>query len=136
METTNNAQIVQGIYDALGRGDLAAVLGRVDETSLWDFNVARSEVPWHAPVRGPAAIGKFLGEFMENITLEAFEPRIFDAGEEVFALVHSPTPSSAPAGASIRSSSSAGPSRTAASRACATSRTRRRSSTPGAAPRP
>jgi uncharacterized protein len=87
METTNNAQIVQSIYDALGRGDLAAVLGRVDETSLWDFNVARSEVPWHAPVRGPAAIGKFLGEFMENITLEAFEPRLFDAGEEVFALV-------------------------------------------------
>jgi ketosteroid isomerase-like protein len=85
----NNVQTIREIYEAFGRGDVAAVLARVKETALWDFNVTRSDVPWHVPVTGPAEIQGFLGAFVESVTLHAFEPRHFiAAGDDVVAHLH------------------------------------------------
>jgi ketosteroid isomerase-like protein len=90
METSDNVRVVQEIYEALGRGDVAAVLTRMTEDARWDFNVAAtSKVPWHAPATGPTEIQKFLGGFMENVTLSVFEPRRFIAsGDDVVVDVH------------------------------------------------
>jgi ketosteroid isomerase-like protein len=89
METSDNVRVVQEIYEALGRGDVAEVLARMKEDARWDFNVGASDVPWHAPATGPTEIQKFLGGFMENVTLTAFEPRRFIAsGEDVVVDVH------------------------------------------------
>jgi ketosteroid isomerase-like protein len=85
----DNVQVIREIYEAFGRGDVAGVLGRVKETALWDFNVTRSDVPWHVPVTGPVEIQKFLGAFVENVELHAFEPRRFIASEgDVIAHLH------------------------------------------------
>ncbi|HTB58635.1 MAG TPA: nuclear transport factor 2 family protein [Polyangia bacterium] len=89
METSDNVRVVREIYEALGRGDVAGVLARMTEDARWDFNVAASDVPWHAPATGPTEIQRFLGGFMENVTLTAFEPRRFIAsGEDVVVDVH------------------------------------------------
>jgi hypothetical protein len=73
----DNLNVIREIYEAFGRGDVPAVLARVKATAAWDFNVTRSDVPWHVPVTGPAEIQKFLAAFVENVTLHAFEPRGF-----------------------------------------------------------
>jgi uncharacterized protein len=89
METSDNVRVIQEIYEAIGRGDVAEVLARMKEDARWDFNVGPSEVPWHTPATGPAEIQRFLSGFIENVTLTAFEPRRFIAsGDDVVVDVH------------------------------------------------
>ncbi len=89
MGTSDNVRVIQEIYEAIGRGDIAEVLARMKEDARWDFNVGASDVPWHAPATGPAEIQRFLGGFSENVTLTAFEPRRFIAsGDDVVVDVH------------------------------------------------
>ena len=81
-------ELIQAIYAAFGRGDVPFIVAKVRPDARWDFNVTESPVPWHVPVTGPAEVPRFLGAFMENIELEAFEPRQFIAmGDEVIAHV-------------------------------------------------
>ena len=82
-----NVQLIQSVYEAFGRGDLAFIASRVRADARWDFNVTASDVPWHVPVTGPVEVPRFLAAFAENVELEAFEPRRFMAtGNDV--IVH------------------------------------------------
>ena len=89
MQTTDNVRVIQKIYEAMGRGDVAEVLGHMQEDARWDFNVGASEVPWHVPATGPEEIRRFLGGFIDKVILTAFEPRRFIAsGDDVVVDVH------------------------------------------------
>ena len=89
METPDNVRVVQEIYEAMGRGDVAEVLARITADARWDFNVGPSDVPWHAPATGPEEIQKFLSGFIDKVTLTVFEPRRFIAsGDDVVVDVH------------------------------------------------
>jgi uncharacterized protein len=89
VQTSGNVKVIQEIYAALGRGDVAQVLSRMQENARWDFNVGPSDVPWHAPATGPQEIERFLGGFVDEVTLTAFEPRRFIAsGDDVVVDVH------------------------------------------------
>lgn len=72
-----NKQTIQAVYGAFGRGDVDFIVQRVSEGTHWDFSVAASDVPWHAPVKGKAALPKFFQSMGENLEFEAFEPRAF-----------------------------------------------------------
>jgi uncharacterized protein len=75
---------VQAIYAAFGAGDVPAIQARVADDTLWDFNGARAEVPWHKPVAGRAGVAQFLQTFMESVEVQRFEPREFiHSGEHV-----------------------------------------------------
>jgi ketosteroid isomerase-like protein len=81
-----NVKLVQSMYEAFGRGDASYIASKVRPEARWDFNVTRSDVPWHVPVMGPAEIPRFLAALGENITMETFEPKQFIAmGDEVVA---------------------------------------------------
>ncbi len=80
--TESNTQLIQAIYEAFGRGDVSFIASKVKPDARWDFNVTKSDVPWHVPVTGPSEVPKFLGAFVENVALEAFEPRKFMATDE------------------------------------------------------
>jgi len=71
----SNVHIIHSIYAAFGRGDSAGVQHFCAPDTHWDFDVGASDVPWHRPVHGVAEVARFLGDFVENVTLEAFEPR-------------------------------------------------------------
>jgi uncharacterized protein len=89
MQTSDNVRVIQEIYEAMGRGDVAEVLARMKEDARWDFNVGASDVPWHVPATGPEEIQRFLGGFIDKVTLTAFEPRRFIAsGDDVVVDVH------------------------------------------------
>ena len=81
-----NVKLIQSIYEAFGRGDAPFIASKVRGDARWDFNVTHSDVPWHVPVTGPGEVPSFLGAFVQNVDLEAFEPRQFVAmGDEVIA---------------------------------------------------
>ena len=82
-----NTALIQSIYQAFGRGDVAFIAARVTPDTHWSFAVQSSPVPRHQPVQGPEGVAAFLGAFVANVTISAFEPRQFvAAGDEV--MVH------------------------------------------------
>ncbi|HEY3236681.1 MAG TPA: nuclear transport factor 2 family protein [Polyangiaceae bacterium] len=82
----SKVKLIQSVYEAFGRGDVPFICSQVRADARWDFNVTRSDVPWHVPVTGPGEVPKFLASFMDHVQLEAFEPRQFVAmGDEVIA---------------------------------------------------
>jgi ketosteroid isomerase-like protein len=89
MVASDNVSVVQEIYEAMGRGDVAQVLARMTADARWDFNVGSSDVPWHVPATGPEEIQRFLGGFRDKVSLTAFEPRGFiGSGDDVVVDVH------------------------------------------------
>jgi ketosteroid isomerase-like protein len=83
----SNVKLIQAVYEAFGRGDVPFIASKVRAEARWDFNVTHSDVPWHLPVTGPSEVPKFVAAFVDNVQLEAFEPRQFiAAGDEV--IVH------------------------------------------------
>ena len=85
----SNIKLIQSVYEAFGRGDVAFIVGRLASDTRWNFAVAQSEVPWHMPVDGPAGVTGFLAAFAKNVSLETFEPRHFVAsGDDVVVHIH------------------------------------------------
>ena len=68
---------VQAIYQAFGKGDIAAIQARVADNTHWDFAGARTEIPWHRPVNRRAEVADFLGAFGSQTEVTRFEPREF-----------------------------------------------------------
>ena len=85
----SNIKLIQSVYEAFGRGDVAFIVGRVTDDTQWDFAVADSDVPWHSAVHGHAGVPHFLAAFADNVALATFEPRHFVAsGDDVIVDVH------------------------------------------------
>ena len=72
-----NKKTVEAVYGAFGRGDVPFILQRVTDGTQWDFSVAASDVPWHAPVNGKQELPRFFQAMGEHVNFEAFEPRSF-----------------------------------------------------------
>jgi ketosteroid isomerase-like protein len=72
-----NKKTIEAVYAAFGRGDVPFILERVTDATRWDFSIARSEVPWHAPVTAKAELPRFFSSMAEHVQFEAFEPRAF-----------------------------------------------------------
>jgi ketosteroid isomerase-like protein len=84
-----NQKTVEAVYAAFGRGDVPFILQRVTDATKWDFSIANSDVPWHAPIGSKAELPKFFGALGENVQMEAFEPRAFlSAGRDVVVKLH------------------------------------------------
>lgn len=84
-----NVQTIQQVFDAFGRGDIAAILDTVSDDTDWGFNVAESDVPWHAQFLGKQKVPGFFEALLSNVDFQAFEPRGFiDSGDSVVAHVH------------------------------------------------
>lgn len=54
----DDKQTVREIYEAFGRGDVPAILERLDEDVEWEYGAA-SEVPWLQPRHGRSGAGEF-----------------------------------------------------------------------------
>jgi len=72
-----NKQTIEAVYAAFGRADVPFILERVTDATRWDFSVAASDVPWHAPVASKRELPRFFALMGEHLEWEAFEPRAF-----------------------------------------------------------
>ena len=81
---------MQEAYAAFGRGDVQAILDRLDDNVSWTAVYgAGPQVPQGGERRGKAAIGEFFKQIAQNVNFSQFEPREFVAtGDKVAALGH------------------------------------------------
>jgi ketosteroid isomerase-like protein len=92
----SNVDTVKAIYEAFGRGDIPAIVDKLDSNVEWDTEVPVADVPWLQPRRGAANVPGFF-EALAPLSFQRFEPYAFYSdANSVFALValdvtHSPS---------------------------------------------
>ena len=74
----SNVDTVKDIYAAFGRGDIPAILDKLDDNVEWDVEVPTPGVPWLQPRRGKASVPAFF-ESLAPLTFTTFEPHTFFA---------------------------------------------------------
>jgi ketosteroid isomerase-like protein len=83
-----NVQVVQEMFAAFGRGDIAGVLDRLGDDIEWRI-AGPSELPYAGVHRGRDEVAKFFQTFGQVAEFEVFEPReYFAKGDKVVVLGH------------------------------------------------
>jgi ketosteroid isomerase-like protein len=77
-----NLNIVSEIYDAVGRGDVAAILDRVTDDVDWAAEAASRAAPWYGQRTGKDGVGSFFRDIAESIEITEFTPHAFAAGQD------------------------------------------------------
>ena len=89
MSQQENLSTVKEIYDAVGRGDVAAIQDRVTDDVDWSAEAASDAAPWYGQRTGKAGVADFFGDLANSIEISEFTPHSFAAGEnDVHLLVN------------------------------------------------
>ncbi len=81
MSQQDNIQTVMDIYDAVGRGDLDAILERVADDVDWAAEVEGNAAPWHGPRTGKQGVASFFADLNTSIEISEFVPHSYAAGD-------------------------------------------------------
>src|SRR6266568_5913532 len=85
----NNIAVIQQIYQAFGRGDVAGIMEHI-AAELHGFGVVSesSDVPWHVQITRKADVPSFFQALAKECDFTRFEPRDFVAGgDQVYVTV-------------------------------------------------
>ena len=82
MSQDDNLKLVREIYDAVGRGDVAAILDRVTDDVDWSAEAASQAAPWYGPRAGRAGVASFFSDLAASIEITEFIPDSFATGED------------------------------------------------------
>lgn len=83
----NHTGTVQAIYAAFGRGDVPAILEKLDADVEWEHDSVDHGVPWLKPRRGRENVKGFF-ETLAGIDIQRFEPFALLSGDDrVVALI-------------------------------------------------
>jgi len=74
----SNMDTVKQMYEAFGRGDVPAILEKLDENVEWDTDYDSPAAPWLEPRRGRDNIAGFF-EALAPMQITKFEPHTFGA---------------------------------------------------------
>lgn len=85
MSVQDNTQVIQNIYAAFGRGDVAAILSALASEVEWVHTAAKA-VPFGGTYRGPQEVVTFFQKLAESQDILGFEPRDFVAQGELVAV--------------------------------------------------
>jgi ketosteroid isomerase-like protein len=77
MSAEVNIKIIQGVYEAFGHGDVAAILDAVAEDVDWAAEAASSAAPWYGVRHGKGEVAKFFEAFGSTMEVEEFTPVSF-----------------------------------------------------------
>lgn len=74
---------IQRMYEALGRGDIEAILAEVAEDVDWVSVTANgsASVPWYGSYQGRAEVPRFFKEIGSNVQITEFSPLSFTSNE-------------------------------------------------------
>lgn len=86
MSEQENVRTVEAVFEAFGRGDVAAFLELLSEDIVWTIPMPPS-VPYAGERRGREGVTKFLEALGGAVEFERFEPREFIAQGERVAVV-------------------------------------------------
>ena len=82
MSQQDNLTIVREIYEAVGRGDVAAILDRVSDDVDWAAEAASKTAPLYVPLAGQDGVASFFSDLAASIEIGAFTPHSFAVGQD------------------------------------------------------
>ncbi|HEY1325164.1 MAG TPA: nuclear transport factor 2 family protein [Streptosporangiaceae bacterium] len=74
MSSDANIKTIMGVYEAFGRGDVAAILDAVTSDVDWAAEADPAVAPWHGVRHGQQAVAAFFAEFGSTMEVEEFTP--------------------------------------------------------------
>lgn len=84
-----NVALVQGFYDAFGRGEIATIADAMAPDSTWEIVGRVSDFPTLGLRHGSAGVRSFFDDVGQNLAFSDFSPKEFYAvGDKVFVLGH------------------------------------------------
>jgi ketosteroid isomerase-like protein len=83
-----HTDVVGKIYSAFARGDVATMLGELDDDVEWEYGANSTTVPWLQPRRGPAEVPAFFQALGGLTAVHRFEVKeLLESGDLVVAMV-------------------------------------------------
>jgi ketosteroid isomerase-like protein len=83
----SNIDTVKAIYEAFGRGDIPAILEKLDDNVEWDTDYDSPAAPWLTPRSGRENIAGFF-ESLSPLQFTKFDAHtIAEAGNKVIAVI-------------------------------------------------
>jgi ketosteroid isomerase-like protein len=76
-----NIKTITAVYEAFGRGDVAAILNAVTDDVDWAAEAASSAAPWYGVHHGKDAVAAFFSDFGSTMEVEEFTPVSFAAND-------------------------------------------------------
>ena len=74
MSADANIKTIMGVYEAFGRGDVAAILDTVTSDVDWAAEADPAVAPWHGVRHGQGAVAAFFADFGATMEVEEFTP--------------------------------------------------------------
>ena len=81
MSADANIKTITAVYEAFGRGDVAAILDAVSDDVDWAAEAASSAAPWYGVRHGKDAVAAFFSDFGSTMEVEEFTPVSFAAND-------------------------------------------------------
>jgi uncharacterized protein len=81
MSADANIKTIAQVYEAFGRGDVAAILDAVTDDVDWASEAASSGAPWYGVRHGKDGVGAFFTAFGSTMEVEEFTPVSFAAND-------------------------------------------------------
>jgi uncharacterized protein len=81
MSADANIKIITEVYEAFGRGDVAAILDAVTDDVDWAAEAASSAAPWYGVRDGRDSVAEFFSDFGSTMEVEEFTPVSFAAND-------------------------------------------------------
>lgn len=81
MTMDSNSRLIQDLYGAFARGDIAFILDRVTEDAVFE-NSDSPEMPHGGTYRGKEGIGRFFANLGGAFEVKSFQPRTYLAAND------------------------------------------------------
>ena len=81
MSADANIKTIAEIYQAFGRGDVAAIQDALTDDVDWAAEAASPTAPWYGVRRGKGAVAEFFTAFGSAMEIEEFTPLTFAAND-------------------------------------------------------
>ena len=81
MSADANIKTITQVYEAFGRGDVAAILDAITDDVDWAAEAASSAAPWYGVRHGRDAVAAFFSDFGSTMEVEEFTPVSFAAND-------------------------------------------------------
>jgi ketosteroid isomerase-like protein len=90
VSANDNLKTIQSVYEAFGRGDVAAILETVTDDVDWATEAADpAGAPWYGVRRGRDAVAAFFEAFGSTMEVEEFTPASYAANDtDVLTVVY------------------------------------------------
>ena len=82
MSAEDNIKTITQVYEAFGRGDVAAILAAVSDDVDWAAEASSADAPWYGVRHGPDAVAAFFTDFGSTMEVEEFTPVSVAANED------------------------------------------------------